>query len=172
MGSKYIYCDIKLLYFNSLWCQHMVTYLLRGHVRHLYTLNIWLFSCQILLYYSKDKYNEFFLRSCQFQTLLCVSADSQSTRTLVTPLETDEGKWSHVYLSLSVCFPASLAPPSALTRPKPYQGVRVRDPVKELLRRKRSLELHSAKTAPPTVVRTPWYATLTCMLDDITFFLQ
>ncbi|XP_073346957.1 POU domain class 2-associating factor 1 [Pagrus major] len=43
------------------------------------------------------------------------------------------------------------SPPSALTRPKPYQGVRVRDPVKELLRRKRSLELHSAKTAPPTV---------------------
>uniref|UniRef100_A0A671UQC0 OCA domain-containing protein n=1 Tax=Sparus aurata TaxID=8175 RepID=A0A671UQC0_SPAAU len=43
-------------------------------------------------------------------------------------------------------------PPSALTRPKPYQGVRVRDPVKELLRRKRSLELHSAKTAPPTDV--------------------
>uniref|UniRef100_A0A3Q4BUM8 OCA domain-containing protein n=1 Tax=Mola mola TaxID=94237 RepID=A0A3Q4BUM8_MOLML len=38
-------------------------------------------------------------------------------------------------------------PSSALARPKPYQGVRVRDPVKELLRRKRSLE---PKTAPPT----------------------
>uniref|UniRef100_A0A3B4H6V9 POU class 2 homeobox associating factor 1 n=1 Tax=Pundamilia nyererei TaxID=303518 RepID=A0A3B4H6V9_9CICH len=37
---------------------------------------------------------------------------------------------------------------------RPYQGVRVRDPVKELLRRKRSLELHSTKTLPPTGVRT------------------
>ncbi|KAE8295663.1 POU domain class 2-associating factor 1 [Larimichthys crocea] len=42
------------------------------------------------------------------------------------------------------------APPSGLARAKPYQGVRVRDPVKELLRRKRSLEPHSTKTAPPT----------------------
>ncbi|KAM9359109.1 POU domain class 2-associating factor 1 [Symphorus nematophorus] len=42
------------------------------------------------------------------------------------------------------------SPPSALARPKPYQGVRVRDPVKELLRRKRSLEPQSTKTAPPT----------------------
>ncbi|KAM3615885.1 uncharacterized protein V6R79_009142 [Siganus canaliculatus] len=39
--------------------------------------------------------------------------------------------------------------PSAQTRPKPYQGVRVKDPVKELLRRKRSLELPCTKTAPP-----------------------
>ncbi|KAM9318076.1 POU domain class 2-associating factor 1 [Pholidichthys leucotaenia] len=38
----------------------------------------------------------------------------------------------------------------SLGRSRPYQGVRVRDPVKELLRRKRSLELHSTKTAPPT----------------------
>lgn len=43
------------------------------------------------------------------------------------------------------------SPSSALARPKPYQGVRVRDPVKELLRRKRSLEMHSTKTAPPPV---------------------
>ncbi|XP_044058858.1 POU domain class 2-associating factor 1 isoform X2 [Siniperca chuatsi] len=42
------------------------------------------------------------------------------------------------------------SPPSALARSRPYQGVRVRDPVKELLRRKRSLEPHSAKTTPPT----------------------
>ncbi|XP_070762313.1 POU domain class 2-associating factor 1 [Enoplosus armatus] len=42
------------------------------------------------------------------------------------------------------------SPPSALARSRPYQGVRVRDPVKELLRRKRSLEPQSAKTAPPT----------------------
>lgn len=41
------------------------------------------------------------------------------------------------------------SPPSALGRSRPYQGVRVRDPVKELLRRKRSLELHSTRTAPP-----------------------
>ncbi|XP_039987078.1 POU domain class 2-associating factor 1 [Xiphias gladius] len=41
------------------------------------------------------------------------------------------------------------SPPSALARSRPYQGVRVRDPVKELLRRKRSLELQSNKTAPP-----------------------
>ncbi|XP_031597622.1 POU domain class 2-associating factor 1 [Oreochromis aureus] len=40
--------------------------------------------------------------------------------------------------------------PSAVGRSRPYQGVRVRDPVKELLRRKRSLELHSTKTLPPT----------------------
>ncbi|XP_040902177.1 POU domain class 2-associating factor 1 isoform X2 [Toxotes jaculatrix] len=42
-----------------------------------------------------------------------------------------------------------MSPPSALARSRPYQGVRVRDPVKELLRRKRSLEPHSTKTAPP-----------------------
>ncbi|KAK5869027.1 hypothetical protein PBY51_009991 [Eleginops maclovinus] len=41
------------------------------------------------------------------------------------------------------------SPPSALARSRPYQGVRVRDPVKELLRRKRSLEPHGTKTAPP-----------------------
>ncbi|XP_062873293.1 POU domain class 2-associating factor 1 [Trichomycterus rosablanca] len=35
---------------------------------------------------------------------------------------------------------------------KPYQGVRVKDPVKELLRRKRG---HTAKTAPPTAVVIP-----------------
>uniref|UniRef100_A0A3B4WB95 POU class 2 homeobox associating factor 1 n=1 Tax=Seriola lalandi dorsalis TaxID=1841481 RepID=A0A3B4WB95_SERLL len=40
--------------------------------------------------------------------------------------------------------------PSALVRSRPYQGVRVRDPVKELLRRKRSLEPHSTKTTPLT----------------------
>uniref|UniRef100_H3DA45 OCA domain-containing protein n=1 Tax=Tetraodon nigroviridis TaxID=99883 RepID=H3DA45_TETNG len=45
----------------------------------------------------------------------------------------------------------SLAPPAALARPKPYQGVRVRDPVKELLRRKRSLEVQGSKRAPPAV---------------------
>ncbi|KAM7399811.1 hypothetical protein PAMP_019055 [Pampus punctatissimus] len=40
-------------------------------------------------------------------------------------------------------------PSSSLARSRPYQGVRVRDPVKELLRRKRSLEPHSTKTVPP-----------------------
>ncbi|XP_008278789.1 POU domain class 2-associating factor 1 isoform X2 [Stegastes partitus] len=40
--------------------------------------------------------------------------------------------------------------PAAGGRSRPYQGVRVRDPVKELLRRKRSLELHSTKTASHT----------------------
>ncbi|XP_022623810.1 POU domain class 2-associating factor 1 [Seriola dumerili] len=40
--------------------------------------------------------------------------------------------------------------PSALVRSRPYQGVRVRDPVKELLRRKRSQEPHSTKTTPLT----------------------
>ncbi|KAF3692587.1 POU domain class 2-associating factor 1 [Channa argus] len=47
------------------------------------------------------------------------------------------------------------SPPAALTRSRPYQGVRVRDPVKELLRRKRSLQPHSTKTAPPTVDVVP-----------------
>lgn len=51
----------------------------------------------------------------------------------------------------------SLVPSSALARPKPYQGVRVRDPVKELLRRKRSQESNSTKTVPPTAVRTTWH---------------
>ncbi|XP_042269173.1 POU domain class 2-associating factor 1 [Thunnus albacares] len=41
------------------------------------------------------------------------------------------------------------SPSSSLARSRPYQGVRVRDPVKELLRRKRSLEPHSTKTVPP-----------------------
>uniref|UniRef100_A0A3Q1FXA2 OCA domain-containing protein n=1 Tax=Acanthochromis polyacanthus TaxID=80966 RepID=A0A3Q1FXA2_9TELE len=44
----------------------------------------------------------------------------------------------------------SLTSPAAVGRSRPYQGVRVRDPVKELLRRKRSLELHSNKTPPLT----------------------
>ncbi|XP_072249214.1 POU domain class 2-associating factor 1 [Leuresthes tenuis] len=43
------------------------------------------------------------------------------------------------------------SPPAALGRSRPYQGVRVRDPVKELLRRKRSQELHNNKTASSTV---------------------
>ncbi|XP_051254047.1 POU domain class 2-associating factor 1 isoform X1 [Dicentrarchus labrax] len=42
------------------------------------------------------------------------------------------------------------SPQSGLARSRPYQGVRVRDPVKELLRRKRSLEPPSTKMAPPT----------------------
>ncbi|XP_068441928.1 POU domain class 2-associating factor 1 [Clinocottus analis] len=42
------------------------------------------------------------------------------------------------------------SPPSGLVRSRPYQGVRVRDPVKELLRRKRSLEPQGSRTAPPT----------------------
>lgn len=111
-------------------------------------------------------------------TVLSISNSSlclcwQSEHTHLSDPTRDRWREMKSRVSVSLCLlPASLAPPSALTRPKPYQGVRVRDPVKELLRRKRSLELHSAKTAPPTVVRTPWYATLTCMLDDITFFLQ
>lgn len=43
------------------------------------------------------------------------------------------------------------SPPAGLARARPYQGVRVRDPVKELLRRKRSLQPHSTKTTPPSV---------------------
>ncbi|XP_029964554.1 POU domain class 2-associating factor 1 [Salarias fasciatus] len=39
--------------------------------------------------------------------------------------------------------------PSAPGRSRPYQGVRVRDPVKELLRKKRSLELQNRKPTPP-----------------------
>ncbi|KAF7646532.1 hypothetical protein LDENG_00186690, partial [Lucifuga dentata] len=46
-------------------------------------------------------------------------------------------------------------PPPVQARSKPYQGVRVRDPVKELLRKKRSLEQHSTKTAPPTADVVP-----------------
>ncbi|XP_038129009.1 POU domain class 2-associating factor 1 [Cyprinodon tularosa] len=42
--------------------------------------------------------------------------------------------------------PSSVTQPSTLGRSRPYQGVRVRDPVKELLRRKRSLEHQSTKT--------------------------
>uniref|UniRef100_A0A8C9Y0L4 OCA domain-containing protein n=1 Tax=Sander lucioperca TaxID=283035 RepID=A0A8C9Y0L4_SANLU len=41
-----------------------------------------------------------------------------------------------------------------LARSRPYQGVRVRDPVKELLRRKRSLEPLSIKTAPSSAPLT------------------
>ncbi|XP_041733742.1 POU domain class 2-associating factor 1 isoform X2 [Coregonus clupeaformis] len=47
------------------------------------------------------------------------------------------------------------SPSSGLPDEKPYQGVRVRDPVKELLRRKRGLLLHNAKTVPPRVVGVP-----------------
>ncbi|KAF0030294.1 hypothetical protein F2P81_017025 [Scophthalmus maximus] len=50
--------------------------------------------------------------------------------------------------NLRACPLGSATP--ALARSRPYQGVRVRDPVKELLRRKRTLELHSAKAAPAT----------------------
>ncbi|XP_077944944.1 POU domain class 2-associating factor 1 [Gasterosteus aculeatus] len=51
------------------------------------------------------------------------------------------------------------APPPGQARSRPYQGVRVRDPVKELLRRKRSLE-----PAPPPQVRT----TRRCEAPNIT----
>ncbi|XP_064828963.1 POU domain class 2-associating factor 1 isoform X2 [Oncorhynchus masou masou] len=44
------------------------------------------------------------------------------------------------------------SPSSGQPDEKPYQGVRVRDPVKELLRRKRGLLLHNAKTVPPRAV--------------------
>uniref|UniRef100_A0A4W5JBU0 OCA domain-containing protein n=1 Tax=Hucho hucho TaxID=62062 RepID=A0A4W5JBU0_9TELE len=44
------------------------------------------------------------------------------------------------------------SPSSGLPDEKPYQGVRVRDPVKELLRRKRGLLLHNAKAVPPRAV--------------------
>ncbi|XP_010891993.1 POU domain class 2-associating factor 1 [Esox lucius] len=44
---------------------------------------------------------------------------------------------------------------SGLPDAKPYQGVRVREPVKELLRRKRGLNLHSAKKSPPRAVVVP-----------------
>uniref|UniRef100_A0A8C7XKZ6 OCA domain-containing protein n=1 Tax=Oryzias sinensis TaxID=183150 RepID=A0A8C7XKZ6_9TELE len=44
-------------------------------------------------------------------------------------------------------------PPSGPGRSRPYQGVRVRDPVKELLRRKRSLEPRGAKAAASATVR-------------------
>ncbi|XP_029923423.1 POU domain class 2-associating factor 1 [Myripristis murdjan] len=47
------------------------------------------------------------------------------------------------------------SPPPVLGRSRPYQGVRVRDPVKELLRRKRGLESHSTKSAPPAVDVVP-----------------
>lgn len=59
--------------------------------------------------------------------------------------------------SVSFCFWPLQAATPALARSRPYQGVRVRDPVKELLRRKRTLELHSAKAAPATPVRTLWH---------------
>ncbi|KAG7278037.1 hypothetical protein CRUP_010971, partial [Coryphaenoides rupestris] len=43
--------------------------------------------------------------------------------------------------------------------PRPYQGVRVRDPVRELLRRKRGLEQQdSAKTAPPAADVSPHHS--------------
>ncbi|XP_030634590.1 POU domain class 2-associating factor 1 [Chanos chanos] len=38
---------------------------------------------------------------------------------------------------------------------RPYQGVRVKDPVKELLRRKRGHNASNIKTAPPTAVVVP-----------------
>lgn len=42
-------------------------------------------------------------------------------------------------------------PPSGQPSTRPYQGVQVRDPVKELLRRKRGLDLHGTRSAPPAV---------------------
>uniref|UniRef100_A0A3B4UFQ4 POU class 2 homeobox associating factor 1 n=1 Tax=Seriola dumerili TaxID=41447 RepID=A0A3B4UFQ4_SERDU len=52
------------------------------------------------------------------------------------------------------------------TLSRPYQGVRVRDPVKELLRRKRSQEPHSTKTTPLTAVRTQRHMTLTSIFGS------
>ncbi|XP_067102722.1 POU domain class 2-associating factor 1 isoform X3 [Osmerus mordax] len=60
----------------------------------------------------------------------------------------------------AVCSPA---PPAGQASARPYQGVRVRDPVKELLRKKRGLDPHSTWTAPPaagpaTVISLPSYS--------------
>ncbi|KAM9733232.1 POU domain class 2-associating factor 1 [Menidia menidia] len=46
------------------------------------------------------------------------------------------------------------SPSSSLGRSRPYQGVRVRDPVKELLRRKRSLEVQNKSTSSTADVGT------------------
>uniref|UniRef100_A0A3B5LAU7 OCA domain-containing protein n=1 Tax=Xiphophorus couchianus TaxID=32473 RepID=A0A3B5LAU7_9TELE len=66
-----------------------------------------------------------------------------------------------VYLSGDLLLHWFKAQPSAQGRSRPYQGVRVRDPVKELLRRKRSLEHHSTKTTHFTAVRTSSHMKLT-----------
>ncbi|XP_067102724.1 POU domain class 2-associating factor 1 isoform X5 [Osmerus mordax] len=55
------------------------------------------------------------------------------------------------------------SPPAGQASARPYQGVRVRDPVKELLRKKRGLDPHSTWTAPPaagpaTVISLPSYS--------------
>ncbi|KAI4905173.1 hypothetical protein NFI96_013895, partial [Prochilodus magdalenae] len=61
---------------------------------------------------------------------------------------------------VSVCLSTALSEQAAS---KPYQGVRVKDPVKELLRRKRG---NTAKTTPPTAVRRRnekwWFLTTPC----------
>ncbi|XP_056139802.1 POU domain class 2-associating factor 1 [Lampris incognitus] len=48
------------------------------------------------------------------------------------------------------------SPPSLVANSRPYQGVRVRDPVKELLRRKRGLEPPPAKTSPSAADVVPY----------------
>lgn len=54
-----------------------------------------------------------------------------------------------IFLLLFFASTVAAEPPSS----KPYQGVRVKDPVKELLRRKRgSNNPNSVKTSPPTAV--------------------
>lgn len=80
-----------------------------------------------------------------------------SVTSLHAPQKWPQDNWREFYIW--TLFLVSVAPPSALARPKPYQGVRVRDPVKELLRRKRSLG-----TAPPPVVRSPQCDVHVCTL--------
>lgn len=57
------------------------------------------------------------------------------------------GEMHFLVSNTNLCLSIALSEQAAS---KPYQGVRVKDPVKELLRRKRG---NTAKTLPPTAVR-------------------
>lgn len=54
------------------------------------------------------------------------------------------------------------APEQAPAQPRPYQGVRVKEPVKELLRRKRG-HASSGTAVAPTAVRGPLWPESVCV---------
>lgn len=62
-------------------------------------------------------------------------------------------------------FSTATAPEQAPAPPRPYQGVRVKEPVKELLRRKRG-HASSGAAVTPTAVRTPLWPQRECVYGE------
>lgn len=62
-----------------------------------------------------------------------------------------QGKWQERQINVTCIFLFSASAPEQQPQPRPYQGVRVKEPVKELLKRKRGNVHNASATAATTV---------------------